>query len=109
MSKWLRTSETPGDGESIWLAVLEWDGTNTHVEYAIAFYDVDGVIVSRSERDKGTEQYQKWPPPDVLFWMPCDVPEFIAACPFCGTPLATTRFESCCASMIVCREMAKLA
>lgn len=95
---WLPTSDTPGDGDSIWVAVLEWDGVNTHVEYAQTFIDTDGLIVCRYEGE-----YEKWPPEDVLFWMPCDVPAFIAACPFCGTPITSTTFDSCCTSMIALR------
>ena len=70
-SKWLPTSERPGDGESIWIAVMEWDGVNTHVDYAQTFIDTDGLIVHRYDGD-----YEQWPPKDVLAWMPCDVPEF---------------------------------
>jgi len=102
--KWLPTSEIPGDGDSIWIAVLEWDGVNTHVEYAQTFLDMDGLLIHRYEGEK--DGYgESWPPKDVLFWMPCDVPPFIAACPFCGTPITTKTFDSCCTSMVACRSL----
>lgn len=101
--KWLPTSDLPGDGDSIWIAVMEWDGVNTHVDYAQTFLDVDGLIVHRHE----SKEYEPWPPKDILFWMPCDVPPFIAACPFCGTPITTKTFDSCCTSMIACRAMVR--
>lgn len=73
-ANWLPTTQIPGDGDSIWIAVLENDGESTHVEYAITFVDLDGLIVAR--REGLSDTYQQWPPRDVLCWMPCDVPEF---------------------------------
>ena len=67
---WKPTTETPEDGESIWIFVREWDGVNRHVDYAVAFIDVDGWQVKRSENDES----EAWPPDDVTHWMPVDVP-----------------------------------
>jgi hypothetical protein len=61
---WKPTTETPPDGESIWIFVREYDGVSRHVDYAVAFYDVDGVHVKRSENDED----ETWPPNDVTHW-----------------------------------------
>lgn len=74
MEQWRPPTEFPGDGESIWIHVLEHDGTNTHTDYAQTFIDVDGLLIHRYEGERG-EYGEPWPPKDVIAWMPCDVPE----------------------------------
>ena len=71
MSYWHLMKDIPGDGESIWLEVLEWDQQNYHVDYAVVFYDVDGVVVKRFEKS----EYEIWPPSDASAWMPCSMPK----------------------------------
>ncbi len=96
MSDWLETTDSPGDGDSIWIAVMEWDGVNVHVEYAQTFLDVDGLLIHRYEGER--DGYgEKWPPQDVLAWKECDVPQFVPLCPFCNTRIST---ELCCTGMI---------
>lgn len=77
MTDWRPIEEQPGDGESIWVAVREWDGVHTHTEYAIAFLDMDGLIVNMCEGDR-QDQYVQWPPKNALAWMPCNIPEWTA-------------------------------
>jgi hypothetical protein len=72
---WLPPSENPGDGESIWIVVREWDGEHTHVEYAQTWHDVPGVLVHRYEGEKD-DYGEPWPPKDVIAWTPCDVPVY---------------------------------
>lgn len=70
-NQWLPVSEIPDSGDSIWIAVLEWDGKHTHVDYAQTFLYVDGLIVHRYDGD-----FEIWPPQDVLAWQLCDTPMF---------------------------------
>ena len=74
--KWLPPTDEPGDGDSIWIAVLEWDGVNIHVEYAQTWVDVEGLFIHRYEGEKDGFG-EIWPPQDVLAWAPCDVPEYV--------------------------------
>jgi len=100
-SNWLQATESPGDGDSIWIAIMERDGVNTHVEYAQTFLDVDGLIIHRYEGER--DGYgEKWPPKDVLAWKECDVPLFNPLCLFCHTPISK---ESCCTSMVAVRAL----
>jgi hypothetical protein len=98
--RWRRMDEMPDDGDSIWIAVLEWNGNHTHVDYAVAYTDVDGMRVKRYEqRDE-----EPWPPKDGLAWMPCEMPDFVAACPFCGKPILDVIRNPCCQAVIDLRD-----
>lgn len=67
-------TEIPADGDSIWI-VLE-DGGEHRVEYAVVFYDHDGPVVRCEWFADPREQYVVWPPPHVIAWRTCEVPEF---------------------------------
>lgn len=100
MTNWKRTTETPGDGDSIWVAVLEWDGKNTHVDYAVTYLDVDGLRIKRSEE----REEEAWPPQEVLAWMPCEMPDYEHRCPFCNTLIGDLLDNPCCAEAIAVRD-----
>lgn len=70
--EWFHPSQRPEDGDSIWVAVREHDGITVHVDYAVVFVDVDGLIVQRYE----TREYEHWPPANMVAWRLCEVPEF---------------------------------
>jgi hypothetical protein len=71
-SGWLPVTETPESGQSIWAAVLEWDGENTHVDFGVVWDEVDGLNCKLSEED----QTHLWPPSHVIMWMPAEAPRF---------------------------------
>lgn len=74
--EWRSPAEEPGDGDSIWIAVREHDGVHIHVDYAVAFRDVDGLLTHRYEGEE--DGYgELWPPKDLLAWKPCEVPEYL--------------------------------
>jgi len=75
--QWLPISDCPGDGDSIWVVVIEWDGVNTHVEYAQTWENGDGLYIHRYEGEDNDEFGERWPPNDIKKWQMCDVPEFI--------------------------------
>jgi hypothetical protein len=70
--EWRNPTDEPADGDSVWFAIREHDGVNYHVDYGVAFRDVDGLIVRRFESD----DYELWPPSDMVAWQVCDVPHF---------------------------------
>ena len=72
-NKWTSTNYTPSDGSSIWVIVREWDNINHHVDYGVVFYDTDGPVMRRYE----SSEYEQWPPPDVVAWQTCEIPEII--------------------------------
>lgn len=92
--------EVPDDGESLWIAVLEWDGKHTHVEYAEAYLDIDGMRVKRYEQ----EDDEPWPPKDGLAWQPCEIPGYVACCPFCQQPIIDVFRNPCCQQTIELRD-----
>lgn len=69
MEQWRPPTEYPGDGESIWIHVLEHDGANTHTDYAQTFIDVDGLLIHRYEGERG-EYGEPWP--DGLLCTKCN-------------------------------------
>ena len=73
--RWRPPSELPGCGDSIWIAVLEHDGFNIHVDYSVTWWDTDGLLVHRYEGERGGYG-ENWPPKDVLAWLPCEVPQY---------------------------------
>lgn len=99
-SRWRRIQEVPDNGESIWIAVLEWDGKHTHVDYAVAYLDVDGMRVKRYEE----KDEEAWPPKDGLAWQPCEMPDFVSCCPFCQQPIFDVLRNPCCQQMIEFRD-----
>ena len=102
--RWRSMQELPEDGDSIWLAVLEWDGKNTHVDYAVAYREIDGTVLKRYEQNDD----EIWPPKDCLAWKPCIMPNFVACCPFCNQPICDPIHNPCCQDVIkLCDEVMK--
>ena len=52
-AEWKSPGELPGCGDSVWIAVLEHDGFNIHVDYAVTWWDTGGLLVHRFEGEKG--------------------------------------------------------
>lgn len=77
--KWHTPEDKPSDGDSIWVEVLEYDGKHTHIDYAVAWLDVDGLRMRRFEqkllRSRSRLFSQAWPPDDVLRWCRCEMPQ----------------------------------
>jgi len=71
---WNTPDTKPGDGDSIWVEVIEHDGVNRHVDYAVTWVDHDGLQVRRFEQNSRLF-CQSWPPDDVIRWCHCRVPE----------------------------------
>ena len=71
---WNTPDTKPGDGDSIWVEVIEHDGVNRHVDYAVTWVDHDGLQVRRFEQNSRLF-CQVWPPDDVIRWCHCRVPE----------------------------------
>jgi hypothetical protein len=72
--RWNTPDTKPGDGDSIWVEVIEHDGVNRHVDYAVTWVDHDGLQVRRFEQNSRLF-CQIWPPEDVMRWCHCRVPE----------------------------------
>jgi len=85
IGKWLPVSDFPGDGMSIWIAVLEHSGQHVHTDYAQTFVDYDEhghrrLFIARYEgerlKDNSLTLSTIWPPHDVLAWRECDTPYY---------------------------------
>ena len=73
-SGWISVEERlPESGEQLWVVVVEWDRIHRHVDYAVTFDDIEGLMVHRKEDDYD-EYGVKWPPKDITHWMVADVP-----------------------------------